>query len=216
MRISSILEKLNAVCNKPSVLALIFLSSIVSFEAVNRSADIFLWSDRITPRAIASPLYELPENPLPATLVSRAGVMDEHEPEEEKQPEKKEVKAAAKAPAAKAKTGLVMPTTGINWGELHGNNGVDIANRCGTKIRAAAGGTVSSVARGWNRGYGSAVIVEHANGTKTHYAHLSAIHVSPGAEVEQGETIGLMGSTGKSTGCHLHFEVHGGRNPFVK
>jgi len=109
-----------------------------------------------------------------------------------------------------------MPTTGKNWGILHGHNGVDIANKCGTPVVAAADGTITLVdSTGWNGGYGKDVIIKHPNGTETLYAHLQLISVSEGNGVEQGDVVGQMGDTGESTGCHLHFEVHNAPNPFV-
>jgi murein DD-endopeptidase MepM/ murein hydrolase activator NlpD len=112
---------------------------------------------------------------------------------------------------------FVMPTTGFNWGKLHNRNGVDIANACGTTVFAAQEGMVTVAEEdGWNGGYGGNVIIEHPNGTKTRYAHLENVLVSLGDYVSQKEKIGLMGNTGESTGCHLHFEVEGAKNPFVK
>ena len=100
---------------------------------------------------------------------------------------------------------------------LHGWNGVDIGAPKGTSIYAAAGGTVI-VANGngaWNGGYGSYIVIQHSNGTQTLYSHLSKVLVSPGVQVDQGEVIGKVGSTGESTGFHLHFEVRGTKNPFA-
>jgi murein DD-endopeptidase MepM/ murein hydrolase activator NlpD len=109
------------------------------------------------------------------------------------------------------------PTTGYNWGRIHGRNGVDIANSCGTPIYAAAEGSVSLVkSSGWNGGYGKVLKIIHPNGTETLYAHLSSILVAPGQYVAKGQQIANMGTTGRSTGCHLHFEVHGARNPLAK
>lgn len=98
---------------------------------------------------------------------------------------------------------------------LHGFNGVDLANVCGTPIMASASGTVL-IARsnGWNGGYGIYVVIAHPNGTQTLYSHMSAVNVIPGQYVQQGRQIGTVGSTGQSTGCHVHFEVRGARNPF--
>ena len=98
---------------------------------------------------------------------------------------------------------------------LHGHNGVDLADSIGTPIFAVADGEVI-IARtsGWNGGYGRYIVVSHANGTQTLYAHLSELEVSVGDSVAKGQTIGLMGSSGESTGSHLHFEVRGGVNPF--
>lgn len=110
----------------------------------------------------------------------------------------------------------IAPTTGRNYGRRHSNNGVDIANSCGTPIYAAAGGTVTRAdGSGWNGGYGDVVEIAHPNGTNTRYAHLSQITAWSG-QVAQGQLIAYMGTTGRSTGCHLHFEVHGARNPLVR
>lgn len=110
-----------------------------------------------------------------------------------------------------------MPTTGFNWGKLHNHNAVDIANACGTQVVAAQEGVViEAESEGWNGGYGSYVKLEHANGTKTRYAHLQSLAVKVGDFVERKEAIGTMGTTGESTGCHLHFEVEGAQNPFAK
>ena len=71
-----------------------------------------------------------------------------------------------------------------------------------------------SKSSGWNGGYGNYIVIKHSNGTQTLYSHLSSNAVVVGDVVEQGENIGVMGNTGKSTGTHLHFEVRGGTNPF--
>ena len=67
---------------------------------------------------------------------------------------------------------------------------------------------------GWNGGYGSYIVVSHPNGTQTLYAHNSANLVVAGERVSQGQVIGKVGSTGRSTGQHVHFEVRGAQNPF--
>lgn len=107
---------------------------------------------------------------------------------------------------------------GVVTQKLHGWNGADIGAPKGTSIYAAAAGTVV-IANGngaWNGGYGSYVVIKHANGTQTLYAHMSKVLVSPGEPVGQGDVIGKVGSTGQSTGPHLHFEVRGAANPFAK
>ena len=71
---------------------------------------------------------------------------------------------------------------------------------------ASAGGTVSVSSIGWNGGAGNMVVINHGNGWSTHYFHLNAIHVSVGASIGQGQQIGTVGSTGQSTGPHLHYE----------
>lgn len=104
---------------------------------------------------------------------------------------------------------------GIITQSLHGLNGIDIGGVRGTPVRAAANGTVI-VARGsgWNGGYGVYVVIMHANGSQTLYSHMRNIVVSPGQQVSSGQVIGYVGSTGLSTGPHLHFEVRGAVNPF--
>ncbi|OGG63862.1 hypothetical protein A3C18_02945 [Candidatus Kaiserbacteria bacterium RIFCSPHIGHO2_02_FULL_54_11b] len=99
---------------------------------------------------------------------------------------------------------------------VHGYNGVDLAAPIGTPILASAGGEVMVAKQGgWNGGYGNYVVIQHGNGSQTLYAHQSKVAVSPGQQVERGEVIGYVGSTGKSTGSHLHFEIRNGiRNPF--
>jgi murein DD-endopeptidase MepM/ murein hydrolase activator NlpD len=83
--------------------------------------------------------------------------------------------------------------------------GMDIAVPIGTSVTAAAGGTVKFA--GESGGYGNLVVITHPDGRETRYGHLSRIAVAAGAEVSAGQEIGLSGSTGKSTGPHLHFEV---------
>ncbi len=112
---------------------------------------------------------------------------------------------------------LLVPTQGYNWGRIHGRNGVDVANICGTPIYAASSGSViGAIEIGWNGGAGKYVKISHGSEIYTLYAHLSKVLVSGGESVARGQLIGLMGSTGLSTGCHLHFEVHGARNPLAR
>lgn len=104
---------------------------------------------------------------------------------------------------------------GVKSQGLHGYNGVDLATYYGAPIYAAAAGEVIvSREGGWNGGYGNYVVVRHANGTQTLYAHNSDNIVSVGETVFQGQTIGYIGSSGRSTGSHVHFEVRGAANPF--
>jgi murein DD-endopeptidase MepM/ murein hydrolase activator NlpD len=99
---------------------------------------------------------------------------------------------------------------------IHGYNGVDLGGvSAGSPVLAAAGGTVIvAKSAGWNGGYGSYVVVQHNNGTQTLYAHLNSVSVNVGQGVSVGEKVGGVGSTGRSTGIHLHFEVRGDANPF--
>ena len=94
------------------------------------------------------------------------------------------------------------------------HRGVYIAAPTGTPIYASASGRVLTARMGWNGAYGNMIILQHPNGTRTLYAHMSRLGVNTGAQVSQGEVIGYVGSTGRSTGPHLHFEVLGAKNPF--
>ena len=85
------------------------------------------------------------------------------------------------------------------------HSGIDLAASTGTSVYAAAGGTVELAS--WYYGYGNCIVINHGNGVKTRYAHLSAYKVSVGTTVSRGQLIALSGNTGNSTGPHLHFEV---------
>ena len=124
--------------------------------------------------------------------------------------------AGSSAASSGSGSGFTHPAPGaIRTQGIHGYNAVDLAGGMGSAIRAAAAGEVIvAKGSGWNGGYGSYIVIKHGNGTQTLYAHLSSLNVGVGSYVGQGEVIGGMGSSGKSTGTHLHFEVRGGRNPF--
>ncbi len=103
--------------------------------------------------------------------------------------------------------GTVTSGFGWRWGRMH--SGVDVAGPVGTPVVAAATGVVEQA--GWNSGgYGNLVEIRHPDGSLTRYAHNSSLNVSAGQHVKQGQQIAAMGSTGYSTGPHLHFEVHQG------
>ena len=99
--------------------------------------------------------------------------------------------------------GIISSAYGYRHGEFH--TGLDIAVAKGTAVKAAMAGTV--VSAGWEGNYGYAVVIDHHNGYKTRYAHNSAVKVKAGQNVRRGQTIALSGSTGRSTGPHVHWEI---------
>ncbi|MFN2201358.1 MAG: peptidoglycan DD-metalloendopeptidase family protein [Caldilineaceae bacterium] len=103
---------------------------------------------------------------------------------------------------------FVWPTSGpINQPYWSGHPAVDIGGWTGAPVKAADGGYVALAASGWNGGYGNHVIVDHGNGFSTLYAHLNSIYVHTGENVARGQQIGSLGTTGNSTGPHLHLEI---------
>jgi murein DD-endopeptidase MepM/ murein hydrolase activator NlpD len=125
------------------------------------------------------------------------------------------------SPYLRGNSALIWPAQGTftsgygwRWGRMH--RGIDIANNVGTPIVAAARGRVSFA--GWHEGgYGYFVEITHDDGSRTRYGHNSNLLVREGQQVDQGQVISQMGSTGRSTGPHLHFEVlppgEGAMNP---
>lgn len=104
-------------------------------------------------------------------------------------------------------TGVVSSPYGLRWGGTDFHPGMDIANDMGTPIVATADGVVEYA--GWNSGgYGNMVDINHGNGIMTRYGHASQVVVSTGQQVKRGQLIAYMGSTGFSTGPHVHYEVH--------
>ena len=104
-------------------------------------------------------------------------------------------------------TGVVSSPYGLRWGGTDFHPGMDIANDMGTPIVATADGIVEYA--GWNSGgYGNMVDINHGNGIMTRYGHAMQVVVSTGQQVKRGQLIAYMGSTGFSTGPHVHYEVH--------
>jgi murein DD-endopeptidase MepM/ murein hydrolase activator NlpD len=124
--------------------------------------------------------------------------------------------SSSQASRPPSSAGFIWPTSGTltsgfgwRWGRMH--EGIDIAAPTGTPISAAASGTV--IYAGWMGGYGNLVVIDHGNGLATAYGHQSSIAVGSGTYVSQGQTIGYVGSTGHSTGPHVHFEVRVNGSP---
>ena len=99
--------------------------------------------------------------------------------------------------------GVLTSGYGARWGRTH--TGIDIGGDDGSDILAADGGLITLA--GWVSGYGNYVVIDHENGYQTAYGHCSELLVAEGERVAQGQRIARMGSTGNSTGPHLHFEV---------
>lgn len=127
------------------------------------------------------------------------------------------VNFAASVTGSNTRTPSIWPTTGVItsdfgarvdpvYGVQAYHEGIDIADDYGTQVVATAAGTVI-FAGPTDGGYGNLVEIDHGNGIVTRYGHNSVVLVSPGQQVRQGDVISLMGSTGKSTGSHLHYEV---------
>lgn len=102
-------------------------------------------------------------------------------------------------------SGVVTSRFGARWGRSH--KGVDIGAPVGTTIYAAASGTVTVSQYGYNGGYGNYLMITHGNGVQTLYGHCTSLLVTVGTQVTQGQAIATVGSTGNSTGPHLHFEI---------
>lgn len=124
-----------------------------------------------------------------------------------------------KTPTPKnSESGFTWPTDGHRITQYFSwrHPGLDIGNKVGTPLYAAADGVVEISQGGWNGGYGNTVLINHGGGKKTRYGHATKLLVKKGEAVVKGQIIALMGSTGRSTGSHLHFEIiiNGGKvNP---
>jgi len=132
------------------------------------------------------------------------------EKKEKEKLEEKKAKASKNNPVSANKIkflkpcdGTVTSQFGMRWGKMH--KGIDIANKEGSPIYAALDGKVTYA--GWMEGYGNVIKIDHNNGVETTYAHCKLIRVKKGEQVKKGQLIGDMGSTGRSTGPHVHFEI---------
>ncbi|MBX7265289.1 M23 family metallopeptidase [Micromonospora sp. Llam7] len=183
----------------PGLVALDAQARTEAADRADRSARGPVTPDSPTPAASTSPTADASPTAKPSPKATKA------------------TRAAPKSTRSAApKSSWVIPMAGAavtscygpRWGTLHA--GIDFAQPAGTPVRAAFAGTVTK-AGDVGDGYGISVFVDHGNGYLTHYAHLSTARVSVGEKVGTGQTIGLEGSTGDSTGPHLHFEVHQGQ-----
>lgn len=162
-------------------------------------------------------IMDFPFNDVPDDFSLKVGqllIVPDGVPPETKVPAKPRLQYLASGPASAAfnapfGASFIWPTNGgITQYFTWYHPGADIANRSAPGVSASDGGRV--VVAGWPdySGYGNRIVVDHGNGYTSLYAHLSNIYVSVGDMVSRGQLIGQMGSTGRSTGTHLHFEIH--------
>ncbi|WP_267242000.1 M23 family metallopeptidase [Streptomyces sp. PR69] len=141
---------------------------------------------------------------------SAAESTDAQKTQQAQQPQAAQPAASASgfsAPLSGASVTTPYRASGASWSSGY-HTGVDFAAATGATVKAVTAGTV--VSAGWGGAYGNEVVIRHNDGTYSQYAHLSALSVSSGQSVSAGQQIGLSGSTGNSTGPHLHFEVRTG------
>lgn len=164
------------------------------------------------------PILDFPFNDIPDDLSLKVGqllIIPDGTPPEAKAPPKPRIQPQylAQGPGSPA---FSAPSGGIFIWPAGGNltqyfswyhPGIDIANRSGPGIAASDGGRI--IVAGWpdSSGYGNRVVIDHGNGYTSLYAHMSNVYVSAGDTVSRGQLIGQMGSTGRSTGTHLHLEI---------
>lgn len=189
--LQSIAKKYNANAQDISL-----YNGILDTEALNPGDNLII------------PDGEINDSPTPATKKPTSAKNDST---------KKSASSATSKAAAVVKSisnYFARPVNGVITQSRHDKYAVDIGAPTGTPIYAAASGTVDFVnGSGYGGGYGLYVIVSHSNGTQTLYAHMSKVAASRGSNVSKGQILGYVGSTGHSTGPHLHFEVRGGSNP---
>lgn len=162
------------------------------------------------------PILDFPFNDVPDDLRLKIGqllIIPDGSPAEVKAPKKAQPQFLAQGPSSPAFSApggaqFIWPTGGtltqyFSW--YH--PAIDVANRAGPGIAASDGGTV--LVAGWpdSTGYGNRVVIDHGNGYTSLYAHLSNVYVSAGQTISRGQLLGQMGSTGRSTGTHLHLEI---------
>ncbi|MDG4815381.1 M23 family metallopeptidase [Micromonospora sp. WMMD956] len=161
-----------------------------------------------SPAASPSTVSPSPSSASPSPTATKASAKPKPKPKPTPKPAPKKTSKPAPAWVIPMAGATITSCYGPRGGALHA--GIDFALPAGTPIHAAAAGTVVK-AGDVGDGYGISVFVDHGNGYLTHYAHQSRTAVGVGDKVTAGQVIGYEGSTGDSTGPHLHFEVHQGQ-----
>lgn len=154
------------------------------------------------------------ETKSPAKTISKI-VSSSKSSKEEVVAKKENPSSSAVAKRKELEQYFIRPVDGVVSQRSHGPyEAYDIANKIGTPVYAMADGVVViAKGSGWNGGYGNYIVIRHPNKTQTLYGHLNSVSVTPGQSVSQGQKIGELGNTGRSTGPHLHFEVRGDPDP---
>ncbi len=167
-------------------------TEIIAYNNLGENAGLSIGQSLIIPEGYIAP-RQAPQTVSQNTRIARDP--DEHEPT----PPPQDTKSTGE--------GFAWPTTTKHISQYFkgGHTGIDIDNRSRPAVFASQGGTVEFT--GWLGGYGNLIIVNHGAGLTTYYAHLDKFYVAPGQKVDKGVAIGKMGSTGRSTGPHVHFEV---------
>ncbi|WP_332328043.1 MULTISPECIES: transglycosylase family protein [unclassified Streptomyces] len=148
------------------------------------------------------------EKPAPAPEPAKDAPKPEPKPEPKaEEPAEKAAPASGWVRPVNASMSTPYRATGSYWASGY-HTGVDFSAPSGSTVRAVGAGTV--VSAGWGGSYGNQIVIKHADGRYSQYAHLSSLSVSAGQSVSGGQQIGLVGSTGNSTGPHLHFEIRTG------
>ncbi|MFB7825504.1 MULTISPECIES: M23 family metallopeptidase [Streptomyces] len=191
-------------------------------QVVGENPSLILPGMKLTLGAKSTAKAAAPKAAAPAAPKAKAKVTQKAAPAgEQTRASRSTERAAAPAAAAQssgstqtASSGWVTPvaggistsyrTAGAMWSSGY-HTGADFIASSGTTVRAVGAGTV--VSAGWSGAYGNEVVIKHADGNYSQYAHLSSLAVSAGQSVSGGQQIGLSGSTGNSTGPHLHFEI---------
>ncbi|GAA2448699.1 M23 family metallopeptidase [Streptomyces macrosporus] len=184
-------------------------------QAQQRAAD----ASRVKAEEIAAAKAVKAEKVARERAAERAAAA-EREAEERRAAAKREAeeRRAERTAERRAASGYVDPVAGVDttttykqagasWSSGK-HSGIDFPAATGTPVRAVGPGTVVTV--GWGGAYGNQIVIRHDDGRYTQYAHLSATNVTPGQRVDGGRQIGAVGSTGNSTGPHLHFEARTG------
>ncbi|MCH0539720.1 transglycosylase family protein [Streptomyces sp. MUM 203J] len=190
-------------------------------DVIGDDPDLIIPGQRLTisqsPGSTAAPKKAAPRKTAPEKGAPRKAEPKKAAPVKEQQP-KAQPKPKAQPVAAKSRTGALAPpvdaapgtsygTRGSGWSAGY-HTGVDFPVPTGTTVRSVAAGRV--VSSGWAGAYGYQVVIRHGDGRYSQYAHLSALSVREGQSVTAGQRIARSGSTGNSTGPHLHFEIRTG------